>query len=366
MAVWSWVGHTAGDAQAAWILTNFGIVPGRLQPWTLVTYAFLHVGIVHLLSNLFYLWVFGSGVERAIGPWRTVAVYVAGGAFGGLLQALITATLLQPQLAAFPVVGASASCAALMGVFAVCYYRAYLSFVALPVRVHVVYVVTLFLACDIAAALWKLWSGLPTDGVAHWAHVGGFVLGLTWAQAVRLTDVAEREYLKADTSRVIDRNVPGIAVAWWEDVLKREPGSATAHSELGRAWMALGDTEQAAEQYCAAIERLISQGDNRAAAGIYSQMRAAGVRATALSAATLAAVGSALAGQESYELAVEAFRACFTRYPEAAESEDCMLRALALTDAQLKRREEAAILLRLFVQRYPDSARRGEAEALLR
>jgi len=81
---------------------------GGAKPWTALTYAFVHAGWVHLLSNSVWLAAFGAPVARRIGPWRFLALFCAASIAGALAQ-----WLAQPY-ALEPVVGASAGISGLM------------------------------------------------------------------------------------------------------------------------------------------------------------------------------------------------------------------------------------------------------------
>jgi membrane associated rhomboid family serine protease len=340
----------------------FGLTPSRLrsQPWTLVTYMFLHDGFSHLLMNAFYLWVFGGGVESAIGSKRFVGLYLASGAVGGALQWLVVTTLL-PDKTLVPIVGASAACSGLIGLYAVRYYRATLIFVPIPLRLHVVAVVGLFLAFEIGSGILDVVTGSAADGVAHWAHIGGFIFGLACAQLMKLDAAGHQAYLRSEASNA---SVPGAAIARWEALLAREPGNATAHTELARAWLQLGDKEHAANHYLHAINAHIGQNRRPEAALLYAEMRENNLRSPSPSSNQLFLLGVSLEELEQHSLAAETLRMVAVRNPDAPEAETALLKVISLYVHHLDRREEAAILLRLFLERYPHSPWRAMAEEL--
>lgn len=170
-----------------------GLVPLRVvqnidnvvpAPLTLVTSIFLHAGWLHLVLNLVFLAWVGKYVEWVVGRWRFVLLYLGGGVAGGLLQVAA-----DPQSIA-PVVGASGAIAAIFGCYAVLFARSRAS----GKRVFGVDV-----SSEAVTALWfaAVWiglqlatgyvfgsggSGIGGQGVAIWAHVGGFVTGLIFAQ----------------------------------------------------------------------------------------------------------------------------------------------------------------------------------------
>lgn len=126
---------------------------------------FMHAGWMHLLGNVWFLWIFGNNVEDHLGPGRYLAFYLAGG-----VVATIAHIAVDPE-STIPLVGASGAVAAVMGAYALWFPNA-------PIRTLV------------AIVLWnikaKWWLGFwlisqffigADSGVAWMAHVGGFVFG---------------------------------------------------------------------------------------------------------------------------------------------------------------------------------------------
>jgi membrane associated rhomboid family serine protease len=146
--------------------------------WTsIVTSMFMHGSWLHIIGNMWFLWIFGNNVEDAMGHLRFVVFYLLCGIAAASLQ-----TAFAPD-SAIPMVGASGAIGGVLGGYARLYPRA---------RVHVVGVFFIFVRRFVvpAALVLGMWfalqvlSGLPAlgsraaGGVAFWAHVGGFVAGL--------------------------------------------------------------------------------------------------------------------------------------------------------------------------------------------
>ncbi len=364
------VGLFVGDWNGRWhaldLLMRFGIVPGQFHPYTLLTYSFFHSGIGHLLLNVFYLWLFGAGVEAAIGAGRFVALYLLSAVVGGALQASITLNLLDPGDAMVPIVGASAACAGLIGIYAVRYYRARISFVLLPFRPHVVTVVGAFLTYEIGCGLWGLTQGGAETSVAHWAHIGGFIFGLSCAQWLKLSDLGQSAYLTEDARQAMDRSVPGAAIDRWERLLAREPQNTQARAELARAWMLLGDRDQARDQYVLAVIAYLGRSERVAAAKLYAELAEQGLEVTTLAPGQLYALGNALEDLELFGPASEALHRVAVRYSETPEAETALLKLISIQIHHLNRRAEARALLLMHSERYPHSQWRGLAEDLRR
>ncbi|HUC66769.1 MAG TPA: rhomboid family intramembrane serine protease [Stellaceae bacterium] len=154
-------------------------LPHELQlvpPWaTLITSMFLHGGWLHLLGNMLYLWLFGRGVESAMGAPRYLVFYLVSGVAAALAQAAA-----DPG-AEVPLIGASGAIAGTLGAYLVLHPRSNIVvfvwifiFVRL-IAVPAVIVLGLWFLMQLLSALATA-SGEP--GIAFWAHVGGFVLGM--------------------------------------------------------------------------------------------------------------------------------------------------------------------------------------------
>jgi membrane associated rhomboid family serine protease len=357
-----------------------GVVPARINPVCLITYTFIHADIAHLILNMGYLLVFGAGVEAALGRVRFLGIYVTGGALGALLQTLVARhlpLLLSPGTA---ILGASAACSALMGVYAVRYYRDRILFVGIPYRPTVIELVTAFLTIDIGAGIWQIFTGQSQDGIAHWAHVGGFVFGLCAAYLLKQDDRGTAAYWKQDAAAALNNSLPGAAIQRLERLIERTPGCIDERLQLADAWLQYGDQEQAAAAYLDAIRVHASAGRRNDAARAFQELRSLAAKAgnpdlnarwnsplmPDLSTAELYTVGLALEERGSHADAAEALRAVSVRDPGSAEAETALLRVITMYFGALKRAEEAHILAQIFLESYPDSPLRTRAKEMLK
>jgi membrane associated rhomboid family serine protease len=147
---------------------------------------FLHGGWFHLISNMWFLWVFGDNVEDAMGALRFILFYL----FCGLAAA--TAQILTDPDSVVPMVGASGAIGGAMGGYLRLYPHARVqSLIFLGF-----YVTTISVPAFAMLGYWfvlQLLGGLPTltgvgVGVAFWAHVGGFLAGLVVVGPFSRTD----------------------------------------------------------------------------------------------------------------------------------------------------------------------------------
>lgn len=160
---------------------------GNLSLVTVIRAQLTHAGWMHLIGNLLFLIMFGFVVEQRIYMPEYLAVYLAGGTIGLLTEAATN----PPHLF---LIGASANIAAVMGLFFALYYErrmrllvnvllAYTRVVQVPI---LIFFPLLFIAADISGALGNL--GPQPTGVAHLAHLGGFLVGLTYGLWLRHTE----------------------------------------------------------------------------------------------------------------------------------------------------------------------------------
>jgi membrane associated rhomboid family serine protease len=201
----------------------------RGQVWRLVTFQFLHGGLLHLLLNSWALYVFGRSVETTLGRGRFLRLYLGSGVIGGLVHALGSALLPQvfggPQV---PVVGASAGLYGVIAAFAVLFPHQPLTlllFFVLPITLSAR---ALLIA---SAALALIGLMLPADNVAHAAHLGGMLAGyvyLRWGETVRERFEAWRQRPVRRRSRELARVGTGRRSPWsretedWESELPPE------------------------------------------------------------------------------------------------------------------------------------------------
>ncbi len=176
---------------AVWAALAFGVVPavlsgnavlepgiGVVPAWaTLATYAFVHQGVIHLLGNLAFLWVFGDNVEAATGRWRFLLLFL-----GAAIAGAAVYTLTYPS-STRPLIGASGGVAGVIGAYLVLHPKVRLWGVALgfvPMRIRAAWIIGAWL-------VFQLWSafGDARGDVAWVAHIAGFVAGGLLVVAVR-------------------------------------------------------------------------------------------------------------------------------------------------------------------------------------
>lgn len=154
---------------------SWGMIPARypsgLWAVTLLTSMFLHGGWVHLLGNMYFLWVLGDNVEDVLGSAIYVALYLLAGAGGDVLSTLTEAA---PTI---PHIGASGAIAGVMGAYMVFFPRAKLTmlFFFVQFKVPAYGFLGVWVLLNLFGVLLQLFA------VDWYAHLGGFLLGLVGA-----------------------------------------------------------------------------------------------------------------------------------------------------------------------------------------
>ncbi len=184
IARWGAVPHELLTGQATGLVPGgavsggcLAVSPGydKIPLLSAFTAMFVHAGWTHLLGNMLYLWVFGNNVEDRMGRVRFLAFYLVAGLAATYGFAVLSAS------SRAPLVGASGAIAAVLGAYLVMYPRArvwslvpFLFFLPLPLPAWLV------------LGLWFVLQGfyatgaglVGVGGVAYWAHVIGFVVGV--------------------------------------------------------------------------------------------------------------------------------------------------------------------------------------------
>ncbi len=163
-----WLGLWPLSASAG---SGIGSLQPRFWAWQLVSYAFLHGGLMHLVLNMYALWLFGSRMEGVWGS-RAFAFYYLVCVVGAGLVQLVVSTLGAGQGLYYPTIGASGGVFGLLLAFGMTFPDEVLILVFPPVALKAKWFVVLYGAIE-------LWAGVTGTmaGVAHFAHLGGMLFG---------------------------------------------------------------------------------------------------------------------------------------------------------------------------------------------
>jgi membrane associated rhomboid family serine protease len=210
VGAWILIQGAGSDMPLAASVCNLGLIPGELtgllpagmgfamgdglvcvtdpgrQATNVLTSMFLHGSWMHLIGNMWFLWLFGNNIEDSMTRPRFIAFYLACGLAAALLQ-----VALNPR-SIVPMVGASGAISGVMGAYLVLYPRVrvftlvplgfFITSLALPAWVMLLYWGALQLLGGFSSI------GAEGGGVAFWAHVGGFVAGLVLVKVFARND----------------------------------------------------------------------------------------------------------------------------------------------------------------------------------
>jgi membrane associated rhomboid family serine protease len=159
-------------AFALWPVGHFNVAqfdsPVGFKVWQLLTCGFLHANFLHLAINMYALWMFGSDVERAIGPRHYLILYFASLLSSSATQLLVVSTM--TSMGIYPTVGASGAIFGILLAFGMFFPRRTIVLLIPPIPMPAIVFVILY-------ALLELFSGVfgTNQGVAHFAHLGGMI-----------------------------------------------------------------------------------------------------------------------------------------------------------------------------------------------
>ncbi len=166
------------------IIENYALIPSLinfLDPYSLipfVTAQFLHGGFFHILSNMWFLWVFGDNVEIHLGRIKYLLLYLMTGIFGFLAQYAVNPT------SDIPMVGASGAVSGLLAAYLVLFPSSkikslvfiffFITFADIPAVIYIVF----WFIIQVFSGISSLSANTSAGGIAFWAHVAGFISGI--------------------------------------------------------------------------------------------------------------------------------------------------------------------------------------------
>lgn len=152
--------------------------------WPFLTSMFLHGGVLHILSNMWILWVFGDNVEGRMGPFKFLVFYLTCGVIAMLVHTITNPT------SHVPAIGASGAIAGVMGAYFLLFPRSYvitlipIVFIPLFVPIPAFVFLLLWFLMQLFSGTMSLLGGAQA-GIAWWAHIGGFIAGM-WGYSLFL------------------------------------------------------------------------------------------------------------------------------------------------------------------------------------
>ena len=159
------------------------------RPWQIITHMFMHGGTWHIFFNMWSLWMFGTVLERALGPKRFGVYYFLSGLGAVALHTLVQALQVQPLLAEgnmaayyaminTPTLGASGAVYGILIGYAMLYPDSVLTLVFPPISLRAKWFILIIAGIELLTGIF-----FTMDGIAHFAHLGGMLVGfllMTW------------------------------------------------------------------------------------------------------------------------------------------------------------------------------------------
>jgi len=168
---------TVGGLEATTV--RFGFTPQSLfeRPYILISSMLLHANLLHIFSNMWFLWLFGDNIEDRFGRLPFLFLFILAGIIGNFTHSAFS--LFNPNV---PVIGASGAVAGVMGAYMIRFptarIRCIFLIIIFPVfiRIRAIWFIGIWMIYEFISAFF-----VPNDNIAHWAHIGGFIFGVVWA-----------------------------------------------------------------------------------------------------------------------------------------------------------------------------------------
>ena len=266
---------------------DYGFVAERIDLFPLVGHMFVHVGWIHILGNMYYLWLFGRATEMRMGRPVFALLYFASGVAGSFLQGALT----PEYLTDVPAIGASGAIAGVLGAFMIlyprekvtCFYLAGFRYMT-TISLSSVWILGAWLLFQFASALWFS-TGVGENSVAYFAHIGGFIFGAGAAAVVKyFADIAAMLRRRSaileleECSDMLHEGRSEQARAKLEAALEKRPADPLLLGEIGRLELADGDRSAARKMFRRSLKAGLKQKNAAAAVAAYYGLVAAKAR----------------------------------------------------------------------------------------
>jgi membrane associated rhomboid family serine protease len=345
------LGNSYAALNSVSLLSKYAFTPAHPTLMTMVTASFLHAGWLHLIGNMWFLWLAGAVLEDTWGRVVYPAFYLIAGVLAFLVHAMVNAGSFTPTI------GASGAIAGLMGAFLVrfpttkiemgwlFFYRLY------RFKMAAYWLLPVWLVMEILSG-----SIGQSSGVAHWAHIGGFSFGALIAFAVRKTGLEQMAEagiqekiawvshpLLVEAGEQMEKGQLDEAAANLQKMVKEKPDSIDAYRMLQKIHWQKSDIPS----HLDALEKLmgleIKANDHEGALQTCQDFRNAG--GEKLPASLWLELCRQLETQTDVTKAVEEYQELAQKYPAEKQG---LLAQMAAGRIYLKRLNRPADALRLY------------------
>jgi membrane associated rhomboid family serine protease len=335
--------------------------PDAFHWWQPLTAMFTHGGIEHLLGNMLFLWVFGAHVEDTIGIPKFLVLYFSAGFAAEVLQIGADLAMLRGLRGGLGASGCIMGLVALfatryryvkVNIFYLLYYRAG------TWQVAAVYVAAFYVVLDVLVGSLGFFGF--QDGVAHFAHLGGFACGIAWSYGLHLPAEAARDEVQGEAATWAAAGAFKTAGATLEAALQKRPEDAELHRQAASYFAARDETQQQAVWHWAQAIRLwLSQGEQQRAVEEWGRLRRR-FRVEGVAPALLCDVGAALEHSGNHAEAMEAYATAARQVNDSHSAPVAALRLARLLEAA-GHREQARGWYEYVTRSWPDTMEALEA-----
>jgi membrane associated rhomboid family serine protease len=356
------------EERTNFVYDKLGFVPKRFDFFKIFSSLFIHAGFFHLFFNMLYLWLVGCNIEDDWSWPVFLGVYFISGIFAVLLH-----TAFYPN-STVPMIGASGAIAGIMGAFMIRHYKTKVRFayfiwliIARP------YIGTVGIYAGVAFPLWLMIEiacapGSGETGVAHYAHIGGFLFGVGVGVAMKYLGLEKKyvapmvedsfEKLKTtpkmrEVNRKLNEGDMAAAIPMLLGIINDEPANFDAALMLARVYYEKGHKDDAAVMYNKAIARAMRAGEVSLVSTMHEEIKEKGIQ-TKLSEQNLYTCGSFMETHEKYETAAELFGLYIKLFPEGKVRPKALLRAYMIFKDKLHNENLASQSLAFLKEHYPD------------
>jgi len=336
------------DLQAQSILLNYGFVPAHKKVLAYLTSMFMHAGWIHLIGNMWFLWLAGFILEENWGRAIYPAFYFLGGIVASQIHALAYPNSIVPCL------GASGAIAALMGAFLVRFPKLKIDmwgtafFMRFRFKAPAYSLLPLWLLTEIfyGAMVGQM------SGVAHWAHIGGFIFGMLGALVIQHTGlehkanaaIEEKVGWTADPAIVqgaecLEQGRLDEGVAILRNYLQARPDDADGHSLLRQLYWRKNDVPAYLEASIKLCQLHLKGQQKEAAVQDYQDYLNAG--GNRMPAGTWLELCRIFEGEQNFDRALNEYDQLAQAYPKERQSILALLSAGRISMKQLNRPTDA-------------------------
>jgi len=358
------------NASSYTLSLKYGFVLADITWYSFITNAFLHADLMHLLGNMFILWIAGTVLESAIGRAQFVMIYFASAITGVILFALATYYMADPKMFSIPLIGASGAIAGVIGFAAFRYYYIKVQTIfGIIVPFPILYWMP-FWGYALYFFIKELILGFSqqSSNVAHFAHLGGLFLGAVLAiifrsyrdglrdiiveQAGKRVRIGKKDDISEAVSSLLEENPDD------PELLVTEAGIKAVNKDI------LGATEI----YVKALGIALRQGNYQTAMVSFENILDLNSD-TILDPRTYLALFTLYEKDNNMTRMNQVFDIVLTRYTHSTEAESILIKMANYCAKTLNYKDRAITYYTYLIDHYPNSGyvniARDELEKLL-